>query len=80
MSSKRPVWLVGAGRRAREGMLPVLDAVGDRFELRGVLARSSRTLDLGGKPIEFKLEEQNDFVERAWEAGALGGDKPTHTM
>lgn len=54
MSSKRPVWLIGAGRRAREGMLPVLDAVRDAFELRGILARSSRTLELGGRSREVR--------------------------
>lgn len=41
----RGVWIVGAGSRVKDAFLPVFRALEDRFEVRGLLARSERTLE-----------------------------------
>ncbi len=43
--SARGVWIVGAGARIKDAFLPVFRALEDEFEVRGLLARSARTLE-----------------------------------
>ncbi len=48
MGSTRGVWIVGAGARVKDAFLPVLRALGERYVVRGLLARSARELECDG--------------------------------
>lgn len=52
--SPRGVWLVGAGKRVRETAYPAFCAEPGAFEVRGVLARSARTLQLGEAALDVQ--------------------------
>lgn len=43
--STRGVWIVGAGARIKDAFLPVFRGLEERYEVRGLLARSERTLE-----------------------------------
>ncbi len=44
----RRVLVIGAGQRVQTDVLPALAALGERFFVNGVFARTARTLELGG--------------------------------
>jgi len=52
--SIRRVWIVGAGKRVKETALPAFLSLPEAFEVAGVLARSSRFLDVGERRFSIR--------------------------
>lgn len=45
------VLVIGAGRRVKGAVLPALHCLGDRFRVAGVVARSARAIEVGGREL-----------------------------
>jgi len=67
--ASRGVWIVGAGGRVKDAFLPVFRALEDRFEVRGLLARSDRTLDLAER--SYRVRALTSLGENDLKAGDL---------
>jgi len=52
--SPRRVWIVGAGKRVRETALPAFVSLGADVEIAGILARSARDLEVGGRSYAIR--------------------------
>jgi hypothetical protein len=52
MTARRNVLVLGSGKRVREAALPALLQLSDRFEVRAVLARTRKTIEVRGKTYD----------------------------
>lgn len=63
--STRRIWIVGAGKRVRETALPAFVSLGRDVEIAGILARSPRDIEVGGRKYAIRPLESlrsTDFV------------------
>lgn len=75
--SARRVWIVGAGKRVRETALPALLSLPAKYEVAGVVARSSRELEAAGRrfPVRaFGDLRRHDLAPRDLVYVAVGKD------
>ncbi len=54
----RRLWIVGAGKRVRETALPAILSLPDSFTIAGVLARTSRDVEMAGRRFAIRALSQ----------------------
>ncbi len=59
----KTVLIVGSGKRVREAALPALQRLGDRYAVRGIYARTAKSVEVGGTAYEVNALDALDGVE-----------------